>query len=285
MMLLLKLEVIYPMKLNDINEDELWRRFKKEKDSEARELLIMKYAGLVKYVMDRLSLNPPSTVQYDDLYNCGIIGLISAVDGYDLKYGTKFQTYAIWRIRGEILDESKRMGWLPRTLYRKRIEIEKTYVKLENEFGRSVEDIEVAEKLDMDLDELHHVITECSRASFLSLYDLVKEGDNDNPIYLIDLIKDPDISTSAIVEQNELNDTIAKAIDELPHQEKLVVALYYKEELTLKEIGKILNVTESRVSQINSQAIIHIRSKLYKLGLVDFPDKKNRKVRCNGSCN
>lgn len=257
------------MRQNEINEEELWRKFKRDKDYQARETLIMKYAGLVKYVMNRLSLNPPSTVEYDDLYNCGIIGLISAVDGYEPKYGTKFQTYAIWRIRGAILDESKRMGWLPRALYRKRVEIEKTYTKLETEFGRAIEDREVAEELSMDLEELRHIIAECNSASFLSLYDLVQESDSHNPVYLIDLIKDPDMDAEATVESNELNDMIAKAIDELPEQEKLVVALYYKEELTLKEIGKVLNVTESRISQINSQAIIRIRSKLRKFGFID----------------
>lgn len=257
------------MRQNEINEEKLWRKFKEENDDQAREKLIMKYAGLVKYVMNRLSLDPPSTVEYDDLYNCGVIGLINAVDRYDPKFGTKFQTYAIWRIRGAILDESKRMGWLPRNLHRKRVEIEKTYAKLENEFGRAVEDKEVAEELDMDLEELRHVIAECSSASFLSLYDIVQGSDNDNPVHLIDLIETPDIDVSATVESHELNDMIAKAIDELPEQEKLVVALYYKEELTLKEIGKVLEVTESRVSQINSQAIIRIRSKLLKLGLID----------------
>lgn len=257
------------MRQNEIKEEKLWYKFKKENDDGAREKLIMKYTGLVKYVMNRLSVTPPSTVEYDDLYNCGIIGLITAVDRYEPNYGTKFQTYAIWRIRGAILDESKRMGWLPRTLNRKRVKIEKTYAKLENEFGRSVEDKEVAEELDMDLDELRHVIAECNSALFLSLYDIMQYSDKNNPVHLIDLIEAPGTDVSETVESHELNDMIAKAIDELPEQEKLVIALYYKEELTLKEIGKILKVTESRVSQINSQAIIHIRSKLRKFGLLE----------------
>jgi RNA polymerase sigma factor for flagellar operon FliA len=227
----------------DSTEEELWHKFKKQGDLDARESLILKYTGVVKYAMDRLMMTPPSTVEYNDLYNCGILGLIHAVDRFDPSYGVKFQTYAIRRIRGEILDESKRMGWLPRPLYKKHLEIEKMFAELEKQHGHPPEEEEVASALFMEV--------------------------GNDIIYLIDLLEDPDVDVTASVEKEELNKLIAQAIDRLPKQEKQVVALYYKECLTLKEIGNLLNVTESRISQIHTQAMVRIRSRLRTLGITN----------------
>ena len=127
-----------------ISEKELWDRFRNKNDASAREDLILKYMGLVKYVVDRLSMKTPSTIEYNDLCSCGIIGLVSAVDRFDPNLGNKFQTYAICRIRGEILDESKRMGWVPRPLYKKNIEIEQVFASLQAQLGRPAEEEEVA---------------------------------------------------------------------------------------------------------------------------------------------
>ena len=250
-------------------EEELWDKFKNHEDLDAREALIMKYAGLVKYVIRRLMLTPPSTVEYNDLYNCGILGLISAVDRFDLSYGTQFQTYAICRIKGAILDESKRMGWVPRPLYKKHLEIEKMFAKLESELGHPPEEEEVAAALSIEVEVLRRVLADYSRGVLISLYDLVRDEANDDAVYLVDVLEDPDVDVTASIEREELNQLIAEAIDRLPDQEKRVVGLYYKEGLTLKEIGKLLNVTESRVSQIHTKSMLRIRSRLRCLGIAD----------------
>ena len=248
-----------------ISEEELWSRFRSKNDAAARENLILKYMGLVKYVVDRLSMRPPSTIEYNDLYSCGIIGLVSAVDRFDPSRGNKFQTYAICRIRGEILDESKRMGWVPRPLYKKNIEIEQVFASLQAQLGRPAEEEEVAEAMSIELGELQQAITDYSRASLASLYDIVGNQGEDEEVYLIDLLGDPDTEIAESVEREEMEHLIAIEIDRLPEQEKKVVALYYKENLTLKEIGVLLRVTESRVSQIHAKAMLRIRGRLRTL--------------------
>jgi len=249
-----------------ISEEELWSRFRSENDASARENLILKYMGLVKYVVDRLSMRPPSTIEYNDLYSCGIIGLVSAVDRFDPSLGNKFQTYAVCRIRGEILDESKRMGWVPRPLYKKNIEIEQVFASLQAQLGRPAEEEEVAEAMSIELGELQQAITDYSRASLASLYDIVSGNQGeDEEVYLIDLLGDPDTEIAESVEREEMEHLIAIEIDGLPEQEKKVVALYYKENLTLKEIGVLLRVTESRVSQIHAKAMLRIRGRLRTL--------------------
>ena len=261
-----------------ISEEELWSRFRSKNDASARENLILKYMGLVKYVVDRLSMRPPSTIEYNDLYSCGIIGLVSAVDRFDPSLGNKFQTYAVCRIRGEILDESKRMGWVPRPLYKKNIEIEQVFASLQAQFEAThlpigvgyveekAEEEEVAEAMSIELGELQQAITDYSRASLASLYDIVSGNQGeDEEVYLIDLLGDPDTEIAESVEREEMEHLIAIEIDRLPEQEKKVVALYYKENLTLKEIGVLLRVTESRVSQIHAKAMLRIRGRLRTL--------------------
>ena len=245
-----------------ISEKELWDRFRNKNDASAREDLILKYMGLVKYVVERLSMKTPSTIEYNDLCSCGIIGLVSAVDRFDPNLGNKFQPYAICRIRGEMLDESKRMGWVPRPLYKKNIEIEQVFASLQAQLGRPAEEEEVAEAMSIELEELQQAISDYSRASLASLYDIVGgQGENDE-VYLIDLLGDPDSKVTESVEQDEIEHLIVGEIDVLPDQEKKVVALYYKENLTLKEIGVLLRVTESRVSQIHAKAMLRIRGRL-----------------------
>ena len=245
-----------------ISEKELWDRFRNKNDASAREDLILKYMGLVKYVVDRLSMKTPSTIEYNDLCSCGIIGLVSAVDRFDPNLGNKFQTYAICRIRGEILDESKRMGWVPRPLYKKNIEIEQVFASLQAQLGRPAEEEEVAEAMSIELEELQQAISDYSRASLASLYDIVGGHGENEEVYLIDLLGDPDSKVTESVEQDEIEHLIVGEIDVLPDQEKKVVALYYKENLTLKEIGVLLRVTESRVSQIHAKAMLRIRGRL-----------------------
>ncbi|MEC9258684.1 MAG: sigma-70 family RNA polymerase sigma factor, partial [Candidatus Poribacteria bacterium] len=179
--------------------------------------------------------------------------------------GNKFQTYAICRIRGEILDESKRMGWVPRPLYKKNIEIEQVFASLQAQLGRPAEEEEVAEAMSIELEELQQAIADYSRASLASLYDIVGGQGENEEVYLIDLLGDPDSKIAESVEQDEIERLVAIEIDALPDQEKKVVALYYKENLTLKEIGVLLRVTESRVSQIHAKAMLRIRGRLRTL--------------------
>ena len=248
--------------MSEKNEAELWRRFKTEGDLVAREELILQYVGLVKYVIDRLRLKPPSTVDYDDLFNCGVTGLISAVDRFNPDMGNKFQTYGVCRIRGEILDESKRVGWIPRPLYKKFGEIELAKAKLESEFGRQPTTEEISEDLGIDIDELNSILANLRQSTITSLYEIIQEDGEDNNVYLVDILSDPNSDITSLVEAEEIDRLVAELIDELPDKEKLVVELYYQKELTLKEIGKVMEVSESRASQIHSQSMSRIRGRL-----------------------
>ena len=248
--------------MSEKNEAELWRRFKIEGDLAAREELILQYVGLVKYVIDRLRLKPPSTVDYDDLFNCGVTGLISAVDRFNPDMGNKFQTYGVCRIRGEILDESKRVGWIPRPLYKKFGEIELAKAKLESEFGRQPTTEEISDALGIDIDELNSILANLRQSTITSLYEIIQEDGEDNNVYLVDILSDPNSDVTSLVEAEEIDRLVAELIDELPDKEKLVVELYYQKELTLKEIGKVIEVSESRASQIHSQSMSRIRGRL-----------------------
>ena len=248
--------------MSEKNEAELWRRFKTEGDLVAREELILQYVGLVKYVIDRLRLKPPSTVDYDDLFNCGVTGLISAVDRFNPDMGNKFQTYGVCRIRGEILDESKRVGWIPRPLYKKFGEIELAKAKLESEFGRQPTTEEISDALGIDIDELNSILANLRQSTITSLYEIIQEDGEDNNVYLVDILSDPNSDITSSVEAEEIDHLVAELIDELPDKEKLVVELYYQKELTLKEIGKVMEVSESRASQIHSQSMSRIRGRL-----------------------
>ena len=248
--------------MSEKNEAELWRRFKIEGDLAAREELILQYVGLVKYVIDRLGLKPPSTVDYDDLFNCGVTGLISAVDRFNPDMGNKFQTYGVCRIRGEILDESKRVGWIPRPLYKKFGEIELAKAKLESEFGRQPTNEEISDALGIDIDELNSILANLRQSTITSLYEIIQEDGEDNNVYLVDILSDPNSDVTSLVEAEEIDRLVAELIDELPDKEKLVIELYYQKELTLKEIGKVMEVSESRASQIHSQSMSRIRGRL-----------------------
>ena len=248
--------------MSEKNEAELWRRFKIEGDLVAREELILQYVGLVKYVIDRLGLKPPSTVDYDDLFNCGVTGLISAVDRFNPDMGNKFQTYGVCRIRGEILDESKRVGWIPRPLYKKFGEIELAKAKLESEFGRQPTTEEISDALGIDIDELNSILANLRQSTITSLYEIIQEDGEDNNVYLVDILSDPNSDVTSLVEAEEIDRLVAELIDELPDKEKLVVELYYQKELTLKEIGKVMEVSESRASQIHSQSMSRTRGRL-----------------------
>ncbi|MCX7747023.1 MAG: FliA/WhiG family RNA polymerase sigma factor [Clostridia bacterium] len=238
---------------------DLWKQYSEGKDPAVREKLIVEYSHLIKYVAGRLNIYFGSNVEYDDLVGFGVFGLIDAIDKFDINKGVKFETYASLRIRGSIIDSIREMDWVPRSLRQKNKELEKVYWEIENELGHSATDKEVADKLGITLDEFYKLLNEVNLSSMISLEefleqnyevgtDLFNSGKEDRP--------------ESHMEITEIRDILADAINKLPEKEKMVVSLYYFEELTLKEISAIMKVSESRISQLHTKAILRLRGKL-----------------------
>jgi RNA polymerase sigma factor for flagellar operon FliA len=243
---------------------DLWRRFKATGDERARERLVVAYSPLVKYVAGRMSSGLPAHVEEADLISYGLVGLISAISRYDLTREIKFETYAIPRIRGAIIDELRTLDWVPRSVRARAREFERANMKLEARLQRAPTDDEMAAELKISVEEFQEALLQISNSTIVALDELWSVSDSSgDSVSLLDTIPDagaPD--PEAIVDQGELRDRIADAIAALPEREKLVVALYYYENLTLREIGEVLGVTESRVSQLHTKAVLRLRSKL-----------------------
>tara|TARA_Y100000588_G_scaffold360135_1_gene419712 strand:- start:677 stop:1468 length:792 start_codon:yes stop_codon:yes gene_type:complete len=223
------------------------------------------YLSLVKYIAGRLAIGLPRSVEMDDLINAGVIGLIAAYHNFDEAKGVKFETYASLRIRGAILDELRGMDWVPRSTRARSREVERMLAKLENELGRTPTEAELAKGLGVDLNEYYHMMDNISSTSLLSLDELTYGEDDDKPVALVDTVRSPEQSSAlANIERDEMRDLLADSLGQLTEQERLVVALYYYEELTLKEIGQVLELSESRVSQLHTKAVLGLRSKLRK---------------------
>ena len=237
------------------------------KDPAYRDQLITEYLPYVKRIVQRLAVHLPSTVDVDDLMNVGVIGLIQAVDRYDPRRDNKFMTYAIFRIKGAVLSELRARDFLSRSNRRKIRELESTYMRLEQKFGREAEDTEVAQELGVDLEQVYRT-KQMSSISFISLEELGVSSRDEKEKLLNYLINNEDDALT-ITKLKELREAMAQAIKQLPEKERLVISLYYLDELTMKETGKVLGITESRVSQIHSQAILHLRAKLRKQNLLD----------------
>jgi RNA polymerase sigma factor for flagellar operon FliA len=247
-------------------DDELgaiWHGFKGSADPEARERLILHYAPLVKYVASRVATGLPSSVEQADLVSYGMFGLIDALHKFEPGRGNKFETYAIPRIKGAIIDELRAMDWVPRSVRFKQREIEKALAGLESMLKRQPTERELAERLGMSLGELHEVITQISFVSVLALDETISVGaDRGEQVSLIDTLADKGLDPTMGVESQETRGLLAAAINELSEREKIVVTLYYFEGLTLAEIGEILGVTESRVCQIHTKAVGVLRGQL-----------------------
>lgn len=233
----------------------------------SREQLILKYLPYVKRIVNRIAVHLPPSVDTEDLLNVGVIGLIQAIDRYDSSRDNKFTTYAAFRIRGAVLSELRARDFLSRANRRKIRELEKTYLQLEQKLGRDVDDLEVAAAMNIDLEELYQ-IKQASSISFISFEELGYSSVRDKEKLVNSLVRSDEDSLSR-TSLKELQSALAEAIEELPEKEKLVLSLYYTEELTMKETGEVLGVTESRVSQLHTQAIIRLRSKLRKRYLLD----------------
>ena len=241
---------------------ELWQRYLEAGDENARQLLVEQYLRVVRYVAGRMAVGLPHYVEYNDLVSAGLLGLIQAIDNFDHHRGIKFETYAIPRIRGAILDELRSQDWFPRSLRRKAKQLEVAYATIEVRLGRPATDEEIARELGIDISELDGLISEVALASIMSL-DADPSGDEESQSSLGDYLPDPrsDEIEKTIAEQ-EMRELIAHRLAELPEKEQLVLVLYYYEELTLKEIGEILDVTESRVCQIHTKAILRLKGKI-----------------------
>ncbi len=249
--------------LEEKSEQELWEEYRKTNDPQIRDLFIKQYAPLVKYVAGKVAIGMPHNVEFDDLVGFGVFGLFDAIEKFDPEKHVKFKTYAVTRIRGAIFDELRSIDWVPRSVRQKSREIEDAIHKLESSLGRSASDKEIAKELGMDLNEFQKTMLKISGTSILSLNDLWYSGDENDKVSIVDSIESPQsLNPDTIVEKEEIKRVIVQAINELPDKEKKVLVLYYYEDLTLKEIGEVLEVTESRISQLHTKAIMRLRAKL-----------------------
>lgn len=244
-------------------EDELWLEFKKTKSPQLRDKFIRQYMPLVKYVAGKVSVGMPGSVDFDDLVGYGQFGLLDAINKFDPEKNVKFKTYAVTRIRGAIFDELRTLDWVPRSVRQKSREIEDTIVQLESKLGRTASDSEVAGAMGISEDEYHQTILKVSGTSVLSLNDVWYSGEESEHVSIGDCIESPtSLNPDVIVEREEIRRVIIEAINELPEKEKMVLVLYYHEDMTFKEIGQVLEVSESRVSQLHTKANLRLRAKL-----------------------
>jgi RNA polymerase sigma factor for flagellar operon FliA len=247
-------------------DDELairWESFKSDADADAREKLILHYAPLVKYVASRVATGLPASVDQHDLVSYGMFGLIDALEKFEPGRGNKFETYAIPRIKGAIIDELRAMDWVPRSIRFKARELEKAQADLEAKLKRRPSEEELADRLGMSRRELHSMVSQISFVSVLALDEVVSAGsDRGDQVTLMDTIADKGLDPTWGLESQEMRGLLAAAINSLSEREKIVVTLYYFEGLTLAEIGEILGVTESRVCQIHTKAVGGLRGQL-----------------------
>jgi RNA polymerase sigma factor for flagellar operon FliA len=242
----------------------LWREYKDTKGEKLRERLILHYSPLVKYVAGRVGVGLPSNIEQADLVSYGIFGLIDAIEKFDLERAIKFETYAISRIKGAIIDELRSIDWIPRSVRYKAREVEKAYASLEAKLHRSPTEAEVAAELGIKLEELHAIFSQVSFVNVVALDELLTAGgEKGDKMSLVDTLEDTKAEDPvAAFETEETKFLLAKAINTLPEREKIVVTLYYYEGLTLAEIGQVLGVTESRICQMHTKAVLQLRGKL-----------------------
>ncbi|HEY7150827.1 MAG TPA: RNA polymerase sigma factor WhiG [Solirubrobacterales bacterium] len=244
---------------------DLWRRYKDEGDERARERLVVAYSPLVKFIAGRMASGLPSHVEEGDLISYGLLGLIGAIERFDLEREIKFETFAVARVKGAIIDELRSLDWVPRSVRARARDVEKANAKLEARLQRSPTDEEMAEELEITVEEFQNALLEIANSSVLALDDLWTFADPEGgggQISVLDTITDPNaVDPETEAQSSEVKDRLADAIESLPERERLVIALYYYENLTLREIGEVLGVTESRVSQLHTKAVLALRSR------------------------
>lgn len=238
-------------------------------DHTLRNQIIAEYLPYVNRIVNRIATHLPPTVEVDDLVNVGIIGLIQAIERYDPTRDNKFMTYAVFRIKGAVLSELRSRDFLGRTTRKKIRNLEKTYLEMEQRLGREVQDEEVASEMNLDLDQFYQ-IKRMSSISFVSFEEIGYATRDEKENFIDNLLNNGEGEDAlSLTTIKEIKATLANHIEQLPEKEKLVVSMYYSDEMTMKEIGKVLDITESRVSQIHSAAILRLRSKLRKDGLLE----------------
>lgn len=241
---------------NHISEiNHLWIAYQQNKSMEIRELLIQNYLGLVRLVAGRLAIGLPQHVDKDDLISNGFFGLLDAIERFDPIRGIKFETYAVARIRGAILDAIRAQDWVPVSLRQKARQYEQAVAQLEHKLGRSAQDHEIADSLNISIDELNHLLHQLNAATVIPLEEFAKS----------EPVSNQQINPSHNVETEEIKNTLTKTIEKLPEKEKLVVTLYYYEGLTLKEISLILKLSEARISQLHTKAVFRLRGSLSRI--------------------
>ena len=246
--------------MSDETVAELWAAYRREPTRATRDRLILNYSPLVKYVAGRVAIGLPHNVEQADLVSYGIFGLIDAIEKFDPGRGFKFETYAISRIKGAILDELRSIDWVPRSVRAKGRAVERAFSNLEAQLKRSPTDAELAAELEMSDDQLQSVLGQLSLTGVAALDEML--GDRSDATTLGDTIPDGDDGPGQLLERSELRSQLAEAIERMPEREKVVLTLYYFENLTLAQIGEVLGVTESRVSQIHTKSVLQLRSRL-----------------------
>lgn len=244
--------------------EKLWRSYKEDGDPRLREQLILHYSPLVKYVAGRVSVGLPANVEQADFVSSGVFGLIDAIEKFDVDRAIKFETYAISRIRGAIIDELRALDWIPRSVRQKAKAVERTYATLEARLRRTPHEPEVAAEMGITLEDLRAIFSQLSLANVVALDELLHPvGESGDRLSLMDTLEDTGADNPVeVAEDRELRRLLATAVNTLPEREKTVVTLYYYEGLTLAEIGQVLGVTESRVSQIHTKSVLQLRAKL-----------------------
>lgn len=247
------------MALSEAEKKKLWDKYMKTKSQEIREQLILEYVNLVNLVAGRMGMYLGYTVEYDDLVGYGIFGLIDAIDKFDLEKQVKFETYASLRIRGAILDQIRKMDWIPRTLRQRQRQMDHACMKLESELGRPASDAEIANELDISVEEYNGWKNEAQFMNLVSLDDYLEQGgDGRMDVAGSRRFDHPEQA----VEKRELKKMLAEALKSLTEKECSVITLYYYEDMTLKEISQVLSVSESRVSQLHTKALRKIKEQL-----------------------
>ncbi|OGS36157.1 MAG: hypothetical protein A2293_04555 [Elusimicrobia bacterium RIFOXYB2_FULL_49_7] len=246
--------------------EKLWEEYVRTRSKAIKDKLLVEYAPLVKYTAYRMAVNLPKSVEVNDLMGAGVMGLIKSVESFDPGRDIKFETYASHKIRGAILDDLRALDWIPRSIRQKSRALQRVYVKLEGDLKRMPYDDEVAAEMKISLKELEEMLSDVTPTTILSLEETLSSQDGESKqITILDVIEDPN-GTNPLKELGfeETKRILKETITALPEKEKLVIALYHYEELTLKEIGEVLGISESRVSQIHSKAILKLRSRLIR---------------------
>ena len=247
------------------NVEKVWRTYRETKSPALKQTLILEYAPLVKFVAGRMLIHVGQHVEYDDLISYGIFGLMDAIDKFNIDKGVKFETYASLRIRGAIIDSIRKLDWVPRTLRQKNKEYERTCTQLEAELGREATEAEIAERLNITLEDARELMRKSTVLSLVSLDDYLEQNYESSFGF-----GSPEDTPEGHFDKLELQRMLTETIEKLTEKEKTVVTLYYFEDLTLKEISGILGVSESRVSQIHSKAILRMQGRLGKYKAVLF---------------